>query len=71
MSKEKDIKKFAKKYQLTYPVGMETGIAEALGAKGIPETLFIARDGRIVKRITHTVHYKELVTGIEKILNNR
>lgn len=67
-SKEKDIRKFAKKYQLTYPVGMENGIAEALGVNGIPETIFIARDGRIAKKITETVHYQELVDGIEKIL---
>ena len=68
MSKEKDIRKFAKKYKLTYPVGMESGIAEALGAKGIPETIFITKDGRIKKRNTDTIHYQELVTGIEEIL---
>jgi len=49
-SKEKDIRKFAKKYQLTYPVGKENGIAEALGANGIPETFFITKDCRKVLR---------------------
>ncbi len=67
-SKEKDIKKFAKKYQLTYPVGMENGIAEALGANGIPETFFITRDGRIAKQHTDPISYKELSESIEKIL---
>ena len=43
-------------------------IAEALGAKGIPETFFIARDGRIAKKITSTIHYAELAAGIEEIL---
>jgi cytochrome c biogenesis protein CcmG/thiol:disulfide interchange protein DsbE len=59
-SKENDIRKFARKYQLTYPVGMENGIAEALGAKGIPETFFITRDGRIAKQHTASINYKVL-----------
>ncbi len=67
-SKEKEISTFAQKYQLTYPVGQENGIADALGASGIPETIFIARDGRIVQRIRAAVHYNELVAGIEEII---
>jgi cytochrome c biogenesis protein CcmG/thiol:disulfide interchange protein DsbE len=67
-SKEKDIIKFAKKYQLTYPVGKENGIAEILGAKGIPETFFITRDGRIAKQHTDPINYKVLSESIEEIL---
>ena len=67
-SKEKDIRKFAQKYQLTYPVGKENGIAEALGANGIPETFFITKDGRIAKQHTDPINYKVLSEGIEKIL---
>jgi len=67
-SEEKDIIKFANKYQLTYPVGMENGIAEALGANGIPETFFITRDGRIAKHHTDPINYKVLSEGIEEIL---
>lgn len=67
-SKEKDIRKFAKKYQLTYPVGIENGIAQVLGAKGIPETFFITRDGRIAKQHTDPINYKVLSEGIEEIL---
>jgi cytochrome c biogenesis protein CcmG/thiol:disulfide interchange protein DsbE len=68
MSKKKDIKKFTEKYRITYPVGLENGIAEVLGAKGIPETFFIAKDGRIASKITSTVHFSELTAGIEEIL---
>ena len=68
MSKKKDVKKFKKKYLITYPVGLENGIAEALGANGIPETFFIARDGRIAQKITSTLHYSDLAAGIEEIL---
>ena len=63
-----EIREFVEKFQITYPVGQEGGIAEALGAKGIPETFFIGRDGRIIKKITTTVHYAELTAGIEEIL---
>lgn len=69
MSKEKDVRKFSKEYKLTYPVGLESGIAEALGAKGIPETFFIDREGGIARRISGTVHYKELAAGIEAMLD--
>ena len=68
MSKEKQVKKFAEKYQLTFPVGLENGIAESLGAKGMPETIFINRNGLITKRYVRKVKYKNLKTGIEQIL---
>ena len=69
MSKKKDIKKFVEQFQITYPVGQENGIAEAFGAKGIPETFFISRDGKIVKKVTSTIHYSELAEGIQEILH--
>jgi hypothetical protein len=68
MSKKKEIKEFAEKFHITYPVGQENGIAEALGAEGNPETIFIAGDGRIVKRHTDTINYSELESGIKEIL---
>ena len=63
-----EIREFADKFQLTYPVGQEGGIAEVLGANGIPETFFIGRDGRIIRKIATTAHYAELTAGIEEIL---
>ena len=68
MSKKKDIRKFVEQFQISYPVGLENGIAEALGAKGIPETFFISRDGKIVKKVASTIHLSELTKGIEEIL---
>ena len=70
MNEEKDIKKFAKKYRLTFPVGKETGIAKALGAGGIPETIFINKEGKIIKRHTDTIDFKQLKKGIEALIRD-
>ncbi|MBU0730821.1 MAG: TlpA family protein disulfide reductase [Proteobacteria bacterium] len=67
-SKEKDIGTFAEKYQLTYPVGQETGIAKALGAKGIPETIVINQEGTIIKRYTKPINFDELKDAIDALL---
>ena len=56
------------KFHLTYPVGMENGIADALGAKGIPRTIFINKEMRVVKRHSDTISYEELAAGINQIL---
>ena len=69
MSEEQDIRKFAEKYQLSFPVGKDNGIAKALGAKAIPETIFINQKGEILKRYTGTIHFDELKTSIEEIIN--
>ncbi len=69
LSEEKDIGGFARQHHLTFPVGRDTGIGVALGAvKGIPETIFIGRDGRIVKRHHGLIDYKTLVAGIKELL---
>ncbi|MCF6188313.1 MAG: TlpA family protein disulfide reductase [Desulfobulbaceae bacterium] len=57
-SKDKEIKAFADKFNLTYPVGKESGIATILWVKAIPETLFIDREGRIAKRYSGTINYE-------------
>ncbi len=68
MSKEKHIKQFAKKFDLTYPLGLENGIAASLGAEGIPETIFINKNGVITKRYSQKVKYKNIKAGIEQII---
>ncbi len=68
MSEEKDIRKFAEKYQITFPVGKDNGIAETLGAKAIPETIFINKEGEILKRHIGIIHLDELKAGIDKII---
>ena len=67
-SKDKDIKKFAETFHQTFPVGKDTGVAKALDVKAIPETLFIDRDGRIVKRHRDIITYEELEAAIEGLL---
>lgn len=67
-STDGEIKKFAETYRITFPVGKENGIAEALGVKGIPTTVFIARDGRIVKKYVGTIDSADLVSDIEAML---
>ncbi len=68
MSKEKHVKQFAERLQLTYPLGLENGIAASLGAEGIPETFFINKKGVITKRYSGKIKYKKIKAGIEQIL---
>ena len=67
-SNDKEIREFAETFHQTFPVGKDTGTAEALNVKAIPVTLFIGRNGRIVERHRDTIDFDELVTGIEKLL---
>ncbi len=60
--------KFADTYKLTFPVGRESGIAALLGAQSIPNTVFIGKDGRIVKRYMGTITYADLDANIKMIL---
>ena len=55
-------------FKITFPVGRENGIAEALGIRGIPATVFITKDGRIARRHIGVINYAELAADIEAIL---
>lgn len=68
MSSDKDIKKFVETYKITFPVGQEDGIARTLGARGLPATVFITKEGKIAKRHRGVIDYAELVSNIEAIL---
>jgi hypothetical protein len=68
-SSEKDIRKFAATYHITFPVGKNSGVAEALDVKAMPATVFIDREGRILKVHMDTIYYDELATAIEKMLS--
>jgi len=68
MSKDEEIKKFVETYKMTFPVGRENGIAGILGVKGIPSTVFVGKDGRIIKRHNGAISYEELASNIEAIL---
>ncbi len=62
------MRKFAETFKITFPVGRENGIAEKLGIKGIPVTVFIDKNGRIAKRHIGMINYEQLVANIEAIL---
>lgn len=55
-------------YKITFPVGRENGIAEKLGVRGIPVTVFLDRNGKIAKRHIGVINYAELSSNIEAIL---
>jgi len=67
-SKSEDIKKFAEKFHLTFPVGEDNGMVEKFKVTGISATIFIGRDGEIKRRINGTINYKTLHSGIEELL---
>ena len=67
-SKDDEINKFVETYRMTFPVGREDGIAGMLSVKGIPATVFVAKDGRIIKRHIGVITYEELASNIEAIL---
>lgn len=67
-SNDDDIRKFAEAYKLTFPVGRENGIAGPLGVLSIPTTVFIGKDGRIVKRHRGQISFAELEEDIKAIL---
>ena len=68
MSKDDEINKFVETYKMTFPVGREDGIAGMLSVKGMPATVFVANDGRIIKRHIGVITYEELASNIEAIL---
>jgi peroxiredoxin len=68
-SDENDIRKFAETYHVTFPVGKDNGIARKLAANSVPVTVFITKNGRILKRHFGPLDYTRIVMGIESIIN--
>ncbi len=68
MSKDYEIKKFVETYKITFPVGRENGISELVSVRGMPATIFVAKDGRIIKRHMGVITYDELASNIDAIL---
>ncbi len=67
-SKDDDIRDFLADYKITFPVARDNGIAERLGVRVIPQTLFYAKGGKFVKKIIGPATHGELVTNIDKII---
>jgi len=68
LSGDDDIRKFVETFKITFPVGRDNGLANDLGVRGMPVTVFIDKKGRIVKRHIGRIHYAELSSNIEMIM---
>jgi thiol-disulfide isomerase/thioredoxin len=68
VSSEKAIKKFVKKYGITFPVGKGDGIKEQFGWKSFPKTAFVDAKGIVRGMHAGEIKYKQLVEGIEEIM---
>jgi len=55
-------------FRITFPAGRENGMAEKLGVRGIPVTVFLDRNGRIAKRHIGVITYEQLAANIEPLL---
>jgi cytochrome c biogenesis protein CcmG, thiol:disulfide interchange protein DsbE len=63
-------KPFLQKYGTTYPAGPDVNGATAVayGVVGVPETVFIGRDGKVVSKMQSWSGAGELEGGIQRIL---
>lgn len=68
MSKTEAIKQFREKYHITFPVGKAKGVANELRVETIPETIFLSRDRKIVKRIRGKMSARELNESVQLLL---
>jgi cytochrome c biogenesis protein CcmG/thiol:disulfide interchange protein DsbE len=61
---------FLTQYKITYPAGPDKDgqTSIAYGVTGVPETVFIGRDGRVVSKIPGGLDDKQLDAGIQQLL---
>ena len=61
---------FLEKYKITYPAGPDSDgkTSIAYGVTGVPETVFIGRDGRVVSKTPGGVSAEQLDAGIQQLL---
>ena len=59
---------FARKYRMTYPLVRDPDdkLYDRYGATGVPESFFVARDGRVVAHVPGAVTRETLAEGLEK-----
>ncbi len=67
-SSDSSIRKFAKKYGLTFPVGKAEGVSDMFGLKPFPYAVFVAPDGTVRSKHSGQISFEELAAGIENIL---
>ncbi len=60
---------FLKELGITYPAGLDEGndITVRYQVSGLPTTIFIDRDGNVVRRLTGAISEKQLVDVVEQI----
>jgi hypothetical protein len=60
---------FARHLGITYPLGLDEGgtIARSYRLVGLPGTMFIGRDGRLVRRWAGILDERQLVELVEEI----
>jgi thioredoxin-related protein len=68
MGETEDIRKFVETYKITFPVGRDKELAKMFGVRGLPVTVFVAKNGRIVKQHFGIITREELNSNIEAIL---
>ncbi len=68
--KEQDSRAFIDRYGLTFPNGPDSGesIAVDYGVTGLPETWFIGRDGKLVRRWIGALGSRQISAFIEEAL---
>jgi cytochrome c biogenesis protein CcmG/thiol:disulfide interchange protein DsbE len=61
---------FLEKYKITYPAGPDENgkVSIAYGVTGVPETVFIGRDGRVVSKTPGGVSAEQLDAGVQQLL---
>jgi cytochrome c biogenesis protein CcmG, thiol:disulfide interchange protein DsbE len=59
---------FAERYRMTYPLVRDPGDAlyDEYGATGVPESFFVARDGRVVAHVPGAVTAETLAAGLQE-----
>jgi cytochrome c biogenesis protein CcmG, thiol:disulfide interchange protein DsbE len=68
--KKEDGQPFLDKYKITYLAGPDENgkVSIAYGVTGVPETVFIGRDGRVVSKTPGGVSAEQLDAGIQQLL---
>jgi len=61
-------REFAKRYRMTYPLVRDPDdkLYDKYGATGVPESFFVARDGRVVAHVPGAVTPETLAAGLER-----
>lgn len=67
-SKDDGIRKFARDYGLTFPLGQDNGLSKKFISRVLPVTVFVSPDDTVRKRHFGPVSYEQLVEYIEEIL---